>query len=60
MPRPEVIRFSCPGSISTSEPTESRCRIRPSNGQVTVCKPMCGCGSISGDAPVVVTVGEPK
>src|SRR5690606_25867025 len=60
MPRAEAVRFSRPGPVSTAEPPEPRWRMRPTNGQVTVCNPMCGCGSMSGGAPVVVTVGEPK
>ncbi len=45
MPAPLVMRFSAPRPSSTSLPTESRWRMSPANGQVTVCSPMCGCGS---------------
>ena len=31
MPRPAVIRFTSPGSITISVPSESRCLILPSN-----------------------------
>ena len=44
MPGPAVITLSCPGRISCSEPRLSVCRPRPSNNQVTVCSPVCGCG----------------
>ena len=44
MPRPAVIRFSSPGRISCRLPRLSRCSTRPWNSQLTVCRPMCGCG----------------
>ena len=44
MPRPAVIRFSCPGRIICSLPRLSRCSTFPASSQVTVCSPMCGCG----------------
>ena len=44
MPRPAVIRFSCPGLIICSLPRLSRCSTLPESSHVTVCSPMCGCG----------------
>ena len=45
MPRPAVIRLSSPGRTIACEPTLSRCSISPSNSQLTVCRPVCGCGA---------------
>ena len=44
MPCPAVIRLSWPGRIRCTLPRLSRCRISPSTSQVTVCRPVCGCG----------------
>ena len=32
-------------------PPESRCSISPSNSQLTVCRPVCGCGGTSMQMP---------
>ena len=45
MPAPLVMRLSAPRRTTTSLPTESRWRTSPRYGHVTVCSPMCGCGS---------------
>src|SRR3954471_21486941 len=39
------MRLSCPGRIGWSLPRLSRCTISPSTSQVTVCRPVCGCGA---------------
>jgi len=57
MPRPEVIRFSSPGRISCSVPRLSRCSTRPWNSQLTVCKPMCGCGGTCMPGPRLTSSG---
>src|SRR3954469_3444638 len=44
MPRPAVIRLSWPGRISWTLPRLSRCSTSPATSQVTVCRPVCGCG----------------
>ncbi len=44
MPGPAVIRLSRPGVISCWLPTLSRCSTSPSTSQLTVCRPVCGCG----------------
>src|SRR5690349_3938439 len=44
MPRPAVIRFTAPGAMSCEVPSESRWCSSPLSSQVTVCRPMCGCG----------------
>src|SRR3954469_3061056 len=45
IPCPELMRLSCPGRIGWSLPRLSRCTISPSTSQVTVCRPVCGCGA---------------
>ena len=61
MPWPPVIRFSSPGRTIACVPRLSRCSISPANSQLTVCRPVCGCGATS-IAPVdlgrAVVVGE--
>ena len=47
MPRPAVIRLTCPGRIVAKVPRLSRWSIAPSNSQVTVARLMCGCGRTS-------------
>src|SRR5258706_4307308 len=47
MPRPEVIQLTSPGTIGCTTPRLSRCTISPSNSQVTVASPTCGCGRTS-------------
>ncbi len=42
MPAPLVMRLRAPRRTITSLPTVSRWRTSPTNGQVTVCSPMCG------------------
>ena len=44
IPRPAVIRLSSPGRTIAWCPAESRCSISPVNSQLTVCRPVCGCG----------------
>jgi hypothetical protein len=44
MPRPAVMRFTAPGCTSAWLPALSRCSISPSKSQLTVCRPVCGCG----------------
>ena len=44
-PSPDVMRLSSPGLRTTSLPRLSRCRISPAIGQVTVCRPVWGCGN---------------
>ncbi len=44
MPRPEVISPSWPGRSVCRLPRLSRCSTSPSCSQLTVCRPMCGCG----------------
>ena len=45
IPRPAVIRLTSPGSTIAWWPALSRCSISPSNSQLTVCSPVCGCGA---------------
>ena len=47
MPLPADIRFSCPGLIACSLPSESVCSASPSSNQVTVDRPVWGCGPTS-------------
>ncbi|SKT78700.1 Uncharacterised protein [Mycobacteroides abscessus subsp. abscessus] len=47
MPRPPVIRLSSPGRTIACTPLLSRCSISPVNSQLTVCRPVCGCGATS-------------
>ena len=44
MPCPAVMRLSSRGRTGACEPTLSRCSISPSNSQLTVWSPVCGCG----------------
>ena len=43
---PAVMRLSSPGRIGCTLPKLSVWTTFPSSSQVTVCKPMCGCGPI--------------
>src|SRR5215470_16371902 len=47
MPRPAVIQFTSPGRIAAAVPRLSRCMISPSNRNVTVARPIWGCGRTS-------------
>ena len=44
-PWPPVIRFSSPGRTMACVPRLSRCSTSPVNSQLTVCRPVCGCGA---------------
>ena len=59
IPRPAVIRLSCPGSIVWTDPRLSRCSTAPSTSQVTVCSPVCGCGGTRMPG-IVITASGPK
>ena len=58
MPRPAVIRLTSPGRTIAWWPSLSRCSISPSNSQLTVCSPVCGCGATL-MPPVVATSSGP-
>lgn len=55
MPYPPVMRFISPGRTSAWVPRVSRCSISPLNSQLTVCRPVCGCGGTSMPVPVAST-----
>ena len=55
--RPALIRLSCPGRMSCSEPSESLCSASPAISHVTVCRPVCGCGPTSSPAVSVTSAG---
>ena len=57
-PYPPVIRFSSPGRTIACTPLLSRCSISPANSQLTVCRPVCGCGGTS-IPPVSATSSGP-
>ena len=56
-PWPAVMRLSWPGRISCSEPRLSRCSSSPARSQVTVCRPIWGCGPMPKEAPGVTGTG---
>lgn len=58
MPCPPVIRLSSPGRTKAWLPRLSRCSISPVNSQLTVCRPMWGCGATS-MPPVSATSSGP-
>ena len=47
MPAPAVIRFISPGRTWALLPPESMWETVPSNNQLSVCSPVCGCGATS-------------
>ncbi len=47
MPAPAVITLTPPGRSNDDVPKLSSCATSPSSSQVTVCRPMCGCGATS-------------
>ena len=47
MPVPAVMRLISPGRTVPTPPPESMWAIAPSNSQLTVCSPVCGCGATS-------------
>ena len=51
MPAPAVIRLSSPGRTMACTPALSRCSTSPLNSQLTVCRPVCGCGGTSMPGP---------
>ncbi len=57
IPRPAVIRFSSPGRISCRLPRLSRCSTKPWNSQLTVCRPICGCGGTCIPGPRLTSSG---
>src|SRR5580700_5676340 len=57
MPRPAVIRLTSPGRMAAALPRLSRCMISPSNRNVTVASPICGCGRTSMPWPVRNSTG---
>ena len=57
IPRPAVIQLTSPGRIAMAVPRLSRCMISPSNRNVTVASPICGCGRTSMPCPVLNSAG---
>src|SRR5262245_52462816 len=60
MPLPAVITLTPPGRSTASLPRLSSCTTSPSNNQVTVCSPMCGCGATSIGLPSVNESGPKR
>ncbi len=58
MPYPPVMRLISPGRTKAWVPSVSRCSTSPLNSQVTVCRPVCGCGA-SAMPPLSATASGP-
>ena len=52
MPRPAVIHCTPPGPVTNVSPVESLCATWPSNTNVSVSKPLWGCGP-NGNPPLL-------